>query len=90
MKVKELGMSIGYTYQPEPYHSIKGEMSVLVTVEEGDDIEVIKQEMESTLHQDLLKNLAGVTVIHGKLSEGYTPEQLITGEDDGEEEWTEY
>ena len=90
MKVKELGYSVAYTYQPAPYHAIKGEASVLVSLEEDDKEEDVKEYLKNILMEDLVRNLAGLDQIHHKIyAEGYTPNQLA-GEEEHEEEWTEF
>lgn len=89
MKIKELGMSVSYTFQPEAFHSIRGEASMLVSLEDGDDIEAVKEGMREDLRVDLLKSLAGVEKVHVAIHQGNDPMDLIEA-DNEDEDWGDW
>jgi hypothetical protein len=77
-KVKELHLSVAYTYQPAAYHSAKGEASMTVIVEDGDDVDVVAEEMRQELTQQLVFNLAGIEVVHDKIGkQGMDVQDLV-------------
>lgn len=69
-KVKELHLSVAYTYQPAAYHSAKGEAAMTVTIEKDDDVDAVAEEMRRELVQHLVFNLAGIEVVHNKIHTG--------------------
>ena len=78
MKVKEFTLAVGYTYQPAAYHSAKGEASLTVIVEEGDDLDALREEARQDLLRNLVFNLAGVEGVHEKIhGKGYDVEDLV-------------
>jgi oxalate decarboxylase/phosphoglucose isomerase-like protein (cupin superfamily) len=77
MKYKEITLGLGYTYQPEAYHSIKGEAHITVSIEEGDDIDVVETLIQKETQLLLIANLAGVQMTHNDINKGRTPLQLL-------------
>lgn len=93
MKIKEVGMSVSYTFQPEPFHSIRGEASVLVSIDDDDDVELVKEGLRDGLRTDLLKSLAGVEKVHVAIHQGSDPMDLIELDQDlstEEEDWSDW
>ncbi len=78
MKVKEITVGGSYTFQPQAYHSARGEASFTVELEDGDNLEQIEEEMRSRVIQTIVRSLAGVDVIHQKIAvQGLNPSDLV-------------
>lgn len=85
MKIKELTVGASYTFQPQAYHSARGEASFTIEVEDGDDLELIQEELRGQVVQSIVRTLAGVDVVHQKLAvSGMDPQDLV--EQDPEDE----
>ena len=85
MKIKEITLGGSYTFQPQAYHSARGEASFTVELEDGDDLEQIEEEVRSRVIQTIVRSLAGVDEIHQKLAvQGLNPSDLV--EQDPEDE----
>ena len=91
MKVKEITVGMSYTYQAAPYHSVKGEASVTVELDETDDLGVIESAVRESVLGVLLGNLAGVSIVHDKIyTKGMDPLTLLadtTEEEIEEDDW---
>ena len=87
MKVKELTVGMSYTYQAAPYHSVKGEASVTVELDETDDLGVIESAVRESVLGVLLGNLVGVAVVHDQIyTKGMEPLALLEATTDKEDE----
>lgn len=80
-RVKEITVSLGYTYQPAAYHSAKGEVTMVVEVGEDEDADVVAEETRREAALNLIRNLAGVETIHQKIDGGLDPSDLLEEED---------
>lgn len=78
MKIKEITVGGSYTFQPQAYHSARGEASFTIELEEGDDLEQIEEEVRSRVVQTIVRSLAGVDEVHQKLAvQGLSPSDLV-------------
>lgn len=78
MKIKEFTVAVGYTFQPQPYHSTKGEVSLVVEVAEDEDVDVALEEARIHALTNLVRNLAGVELVHIKLyDDGFDPSDVL-------------
>ena len=85
MKIKEITVGGSYTFQPQAYHSARGEASFTVELEEGDDLEQIEEEVRGRVIQTIVRSLAGVDVIHQKLAvQGHDPQDLVEADPEDE------
>lgn len=83
MKVKEMTLGVSYTYQPAPYHSIKGEASLVVELDEDESISDVEDEVREKITDLMLKNLAGVGEIHTQVHDNSdTPMNILTSGED--------
>jgi hypothetical protein len=69
-KTKEFTLTVGYTYQPAAYHSAKGEASITIELEEGDDVDVELERARESVVVNLIRNLAGVETVHKRIYGG--------------------
>jgi hypothetical protein len=78
VKIKEITVGGSYTFQPQAYHSARGEASFTIELEEGDDLEQIEEEVRSRVVQTIVRSLAGVDEVHQKLAvQGLSPSDLV-------------
>lgn len=78
MKIKEITVGGSYTFQPQAYHSARGEASFTVEVEDGDDLEQVEDEIRSRVVQTIVRSLAEVDEVHQKLAvQGLSPSDLV-------------
>lgn len=68
MKITEIRVTLGYTYQIEQYHPIRGEFSVLASVDAKDDLESVKADLQEFATVGLLNNLDELAGIHKGIS----------------------
>jgi hypothetical protein len=91
MKVKEITVGMSYTYQAAPYHSVKGEASMTVELDENDDMAVVEPMVREGVLTVMLSNLAGVSIVHDKIyTKGMDPLTLLadtTEEEIEEDDW---
>lgn len=80
-RVKEVTISLGYTYQPAAYHSAKGEVSMVVEIGEDEDADVVIEETRQEAAINLVRSLAGVETIHKKIDSGLDPSDMLDDED---------
>jgi hypothetical protein len=79
-RVKEVHLGVSYTYSPAPYHSIKGEASVVMEVSDGDDPGIVADQAREEALKQLVINLAGVEGIHEDIyKNGIDPGEMING-----------
>lgn len=74
MKITEIRVMVGYTFQIEQYHPIKGEYSVLSTVADGDDIESVKADLKEFAVINLLDVLDELSGVHRGIADSGTLE----------------
>lgn len=78
MKVKEITIGAGYTYQPAAYHSAKGEAHFTVEIEDGDDIGQVQEEIREQVVDAIVRTLAGVDQVHQDIfKRGMDPKDLV-------------
>lgn len=89
MKIKEITLGVAYTYQPAPYHSIRGEASLVVELDEDESITDVEDEVREKITDLMLKNLAGVGEIHTQVHDNSeTPMDILGGEETcGWDDW---
>jgi hypothetical protein len=82
-KTKEITVTGSYTWQPAPYHAIKGEMSITMELEDGDDLRSVKRDADETILQCIVETIAGVDNVHNELTlQGKSPADLLAEDDD--------
>lgn len=91
MKVREITIGVGYTYQPQAYHSAKAEAHFVVELEDDEDVGEAEQAAREQAIEALIRTLAGVDEVHTKISKkGLDPKDLLPStvhEEDEEDTW---
>lgn len=64
MKVKEVRVTVGYTFSIEQYHPIKGEYSMVVELGDEDELESVQEEARAMAVCKLLDVLDDVSGVH--------------------------
>lgn len=78
MKVKEITIGAGYTYQPAAYHSAKGEAHFTVEIEDGDDVDAVQEDIRQQIVNSIVHTLAGVDEVHMNIfKRGMDPKDLV-------------
>ena len=93
MKYKEITLGGSYTYQPAAYHAIRGEATIVVELQEDDDLAEIQGEVRRDITAMILRQIAEVDEnLHGKLyNGGITPLGLLQAaqnqDEDKDDDW---
>ena len=88
LKIKEMTLGMSYTHSPEPYHSVKSDCSVTVTVDEGDDQDELKEALTIEVLDGLLSNMGEVQAVHKLTKKGLSATQILRVAEDAEVEPT--
>jgi len=90
MKIKDIHIGMSYTYSPAAYHSVKGEVSMTVEVENDDPV-ATELLLREAVKEALIADLAGIADVHEQIyKKGLDPEDMLSGitatEEEDEEE----
>jgi hypothetical protein len=64
MKIKQIEIGAGYTFQPQQYHSLKAEVRLVVELNDKDEYDVVYNELYKDVINKIEEMIPGLVEVH--------------------------